>query len=902
MMQRMLKRYLPFLLIVLLVPAAGERTINNRPPTVNAGVDQSVDAGAVVTLSGTASDPDGYIVSYQWEQTSGATVSMSDATTSTAFFTASDVTADTMLTFRLTVTDDTGAQASDNVTVMVRAVNLASLKVSVFGEGNLRIVGAGQLDCTAITICQGMFGMGSAVVIEASPDSGWTHENWNGCDETNGNQCTVFVDGARFVSVAFLSTDPPELEDDVIVLSDDQVAELIEYDIDAGLLVFGPGTPGAGQWAIGDILLSDGIDTVDNRSAPFARRIRNIVSVSNSPYYIHTIQASLDDIFRSGSLSYRAQAQEVMPSSASAPHGPVVTQSGDPEYPLQVNVYMPFGDNVTVSGTVKFSVRPMFDIDFNLLGLREARFLTHVDIESSLSVRIAAGVSVSAEKDLPLSLALPVIPLFTGIFVTPEIKTFLTINIEASASVTPTATVTIRTKAGAHYRVGRGVTPIFSATPDVDFSPGVDTPLELKAEPGIRGEVQFKINYIAGPHVGLGPYFGVRIAPVVTACTLAYAEVYGGARLAVGGEFDIFGWGARWDVPLWEQEWNFATIPLGSSQGAESLGLVTGLQIANQSLDSLTLDWPVPANNCGLVGYNVYRDDRVIAREISTTSFVDGQLTPGREYCYRVSAVGASGAETPRSGVVCGSMDSPTEGDAPESPINVAVVTLSTSAMTVMWDPPFDEGGVTGYVVYDHSGPDIYAIDSVDADTTLVDVVSLKPDSGYCFSVRSVSAAGNSDSSAVVCASTLGETKSEWTMYLGCVDQSPFTEKPIDLDQQYTSRVTVLGTGSDYSGRRLAYTLSGTYDAEVSVLNGSIYMSLEDRPDARRVDEFSVDLSSGDSGRVSMRLVEHTTRGCTVYIRLVESAVSAGSPVVASTDSADGVTISYSGVGLFEGM
>ena len=93
----------------------------NEPPTANAGADQSVEAGAAVALLGTASDPDGTIVGYLWEQTGGTTVSPTGVTSATAAFTAPDVLADETLTFRLTVADDDGAQANDEVRVTVRS-------------------------------------------------------------------------------------------------------------------------------------------------------------------------------------------------------------------------------------------------------------------------------------------------------------------------------------------------------------------------------------------------------------------------------------------------------------------------------------------------------------------------------------------------------------------------------------------------------------------------------------------------------------------------------------------------------------------------------------------------------------------------------------------------------------
>ena len=93
----------------------------NQPPMVDAGVDQSVDAGTVVVLSGTASDLDGRIVSYLWEQTGGTIVALSSATDATAMFTAPDVLVDETLTFQLTVTDNSEATDSDDVRVTVQA-------------------------------------------------------------------------------------------------------------------------------------------------------------------------------------------------------------------------------------------------------------------------------------------------------------------------------------------------------------------------------------------------------------------------------------------------------------------------------------------------------------------------------------------------------------------------------------------------------------------------------------------------------------------------------------------------------------------------------------------------------------------------------------------------------------
>ena len=114
---------------------------SNEPPSANAGMDQSVDAGTMVILSGTASDPDGTIVSHAWTQTGGTAVLLSGADGAIATFTAPDVSMDETLTFRLTVTDNDGAQANDEVMVVVRRMN----KPPVVNAGADQSVDAGMM-------------------------------------------------------------------------------------------------------------------------------------------------------------------------------------------------------------------------------------------------------------------------------------------------------------------------------------------------------------------------------------------------------------------------------------------------------------------------------------------------------------------------------------------------------------------------------------------------------------------------------------------------------------------------------------------------------------------------------------------------------------------------------------
>ena len=97
----------------------------NQLPSAAAGADQAVAAGAAVQLDGSGSmDPDGSIATYLWEQLSGSAVALSATDVASPTFPAPSTPAAQDLVFRLTVTDDRGGQAADEVTVAVAAAVL----------------------------------------------------------------------------------------------------------------------------------------------------------------------------------------------------------------------------------------------------------------------------------------------------------------------------------------------------------------------------------------------------------------------------------------------------------------------------------------------------------------------------------------------------------------------------------------------------------------------------------------------------------------------------------------------------------------------------------------------------------------------------------------------------------
>jgi hypothetical protein len=94
---------------------------DNQAPAADAGSNQTVISQTRVTLNGSgSSDPENQSLAYQWHQTSGQTVSISESAASVATFIAPEPSSQTAtLAFELTVTDPHGLTSADTCLVLV---------------------------------------------------------------------------------------------------------------------------------------------------------------------------------------------------------------------------------------------------------------------------------------------------------------------------------------------------------------------------------------------------------------------------------------------------------------------------------------------------------------------------------------------------------------------------------------------------------------------------------------------------------------------------------------------------------------------------------------------------------------------------------------------------------------
>src|SRR3990172_9553526 len=112
-----MKRLFSILILVLLMAVVlaacggggggGDGTSPSVQGTIaQAGPDQTVNAGTVVTLDGSASTgPADAVLTYVWTQVSGERVTVTNADKVRATFTAPNVASDQVLVFELTVSD-----------------------------------------------------------------------------------------------------------------------------------------------------------------------------------------------------------------------------------------------------------------------------------------------------------------------------------------------------------------------------------------------------------------------------------------------------------------------------------------------------------------------------------------------------------------------------------------------------------------------------------------------------------------------------------------------------------------------------------------------------------------------------------------------------------------------------
>ena len=194
---------------------------NNHSPTVNAGANRTVNEGVPVTLSGSASDPDGDPLTYTWTIDSGPVpTDLAGDNMKSLQFTAPGVSPDEDIIFRFTATDDSGEFAEDTVKVTVRDVPITVSSVTYNpGSGTLLIAFNQDID----TVDYSRLHVRSA----SSDTGGITLSNAVSMDiSSNDRTITVVLDSDMRETYADLTSPHLVVEDGAVTdIDGDQISE-----------------------------------------------------------------------------------------------------------------------------------------------------------------------------------------------------------------------------------------------------------------------------------------------------------------------------------------------------------------------------------------------------------------------------------------------------------------------------------------------------------------------------------------------------------------------------------------------------------------------------------------------------------------------------------------------------
>ena len=208
----------------------------NQAPTANAGSNQSVVAGTLVTLSGSGADPDGDTISYSWAKTAGPSVTLSNDMAQNPTFTAPSSAG--TISFTLTVSDDTLSD-TDDITITISSNQAPTANAG--SNQNVAVGASVTLDGTS----------------SSDPDSNTLMYSWA---KTSGP--AVSLNGAMTAQPTFTAPSAPGVIVFTLSVTDEitTVTDTVTVTVSTGLIA------NAGQdqnVATGDVVTLDGTNSAN---------------------------------------------------------------------------------------------------------------------------------------------------------------------------------------------------------------------------------------------------------------------------------------------------------------------------------------------------------------------------------------------------------------------------------------------------------------------------------------------------------------------------------------------------------------------------------------------------------------------------------------------------------------
>jgi chitodextrinase len=211
------------------------------------------------------------------------------------------------------------------------------------------------------------------------------------------------------------------------------------------------------------------------------------------------------------------------------------------------------------------------------------------------------------------------------------------------------------------------------------------------------------------------------------------------ADLGNDGDYDVFGanWSTTTQVDLWEN------LSAGGALDTSAPSMPANLSASPASSTQINLAWSASSDNVAVTGYRIIRNGTPIGTTTST-SYVNGSLSPSTTYSYQISAFDAAGNE---SGLCAArSATTPASDSTPPVISGVASTGVTATSATITWTT---NEAATSRVDYGTSTAyGLSATTSGLRTSHALTVTNLAPSTVYHYRVTSTDGSGNTRNSS----------------------------------------------------------------------------------------------------------------------------------------------------------